>query len=82
MDKQQLVDVVACCQRNHMSRAAPLNEVFEGKKETPASRPTDEAAAQAAISSATNHPAYLGTRPKTLAIVPNYTKYGARPTGP
>ena len=60
MDKQQLVDTVARCQRNHMSRAAPLNEPFEGKKETPASQPMDEAAARATISSASNHPAYLG----------------------
>ena len=88
MDKQQLIDVVTCCQKSHMSRASrgvPLTEVFEGKKETPAAQPTDEAAAQAAISSVTNHPAYpggSGARPKTLAIIPNYTKYGARPTGP
>ena len=86
MDKQQLIDVVTCCQKSHMSRASrgvPLPEVFEGKKEAPA-QPTDKAAAQA-ISSMTNHPAYpggSGARPKTLAVTPNYPKYGARPTGP
>ena len=116
MDKQQLVDSVAHCQRNHMTRTVPtplppFNETFKGKKETscpcsegedfkgkkevPTSWPTEmafdgktetpawpnEAAALAAMSTDSNHPAYLGARPKDLAIAPNYTKYGAKPTG-
>ena len=84
MDKQQLMDSVAHCQRNHMSRAAPCacDESFEGKKEPPAPQPVNEAAARATISTASNHPAYLGARPKGQDIVPNYTKYGAHSAGP
>jgi len=117
MDKQQLVESVAHCQRNHMTRTVPtplppFNETFKGKKETscpcsegedfkgkkevPTSWPTEmafdgktetpawpnEAEASAVIiSTDSNHPAFLGARPKDLPIAYNYTKYGAKPTG-
>ena len=83
MDKQQLIDVITCCKKSHMSRASrgvPMPEVFEGKRHDAPAQPTDSAAAQA-VSSVTNHPAYpggTGTRPKTLAVSP---KHGARFTG-